>query len=140
QFEMVRDLAGNGHTVRLFAMHPFSVGGDDRRLARRICRRILKECGPETAALVSYAKLPMSPLEILSAMAKARFTVAMRFHSVLFAEHMEVPYVAVDYTCGGKIHAFLHERGEADRLSTLDHLIGGEVTATILQRLHPLPK
>jgi MoaA/NifB/PqqE/SkfB family radical SAM enzyme/polysaccharide pyruvyl transferase WcaK-like protein len=135
QFEMIRDLAIAGHSVRLFAMHPFAVGGDDRRLARRIYRRIQNECGPEVAALVSYAKLPMSPLEILAAMAKAKFTVAMRFHSALFAEHMGVRYLALDYTCGGKIHAFLTESGKESRLHSIDSLIEGNVSKQIHQEL-----
>lgn len=127
EFELVRDLATRGYRVRFFAMHTFEVGGDDRVLARRICNQIQKECDPEVASRVSYAKLPMSPLELLAAMTKAKTCLTMRFHSVLFAEKMGLRYIAIDYTSGGKIKNFLEKVDREDRLYTLEQLINGDV-------------
>jgi polysaccharide pyruvyl transferase WcaK-like protein len=49
----------------------------------------------------------------------------MRFHSVLFAETLGVPYIAIDYTGGGKIKALLQERGKLDRLISLKDIASG---------------
>ena len=42
-----------------------------------------------------------------------------------------MPYLAIDYTQGGKIHAFLKERGRLDRLITLEELISGKAKSRI---------
>jgi polysaccharide pyruvyl transferase WcaK-like protein len=55
----------------------------------------------------------------------AEFNLCMRFHSVLFAETLGVPYLAVDYTNGGKIKAFLETKGKLDRLISLQEVAEG---------------
>ncbi|MEJ7590186.1 MAG: polysaccharide pyruvyl transferase family protein [Planctomycetaceae bacterium] len=134
QFELIKWLSQNGYRVRLFAMHTFTIGCDDRVLNRRLVRQF-QQYDPSLAHLVTFARLPMSPLEILTAMAKARFTVAMRFHSVLFAYHMSVPFLAIDYTSGGKIKSFLDDHGATDKLFSLDDLIAGKPSAIIVQKM-----
>jgi polysaccharide pyruvyl transferase WcaK-like protein len=49
----------------------------------------------------------------------------MRFHSVLFAETLGVPYLAIDYTEGGKIKAFLEDKGKLNRLISLTDIAKG---------------
>ena len=65
------------------------------------------------------------PGVLLAAMARSPFSIRMRFHSVLFADTLGVPFLAVDYTGGGKIRGFLDDRGrEAARLDR-DDLVAG---------------
>jgi len=77
-------------------MHHFPVGWDDRLFARQLARQIANPrltCDWE----------PRTPREILEAMAAADFCVCMRFHSCVFAAEVGVPFLAIDYTAGGKI-------------------------------------
>ncbi len=118
--------------VGLYPMHSFVVGGDDRKFNRRLQRSLVESHGID-AGLLTYARLPMSPGEILRVMQSSRLNICMRFHSVLFAETLGVPYVAIDYTGGGKIEAFLEERGKLDRLITMDQIASGD-TKVIMDR------
>lgn len=110
--------------INLLPMHTFFVGGDDRILNRRLARRLVSEQGVPVER-VSCARLPMSPEEICRAMMRGAFNVCMRYHSVFFAETLGVNYVALDYTRGGKIPAFLKDVGRLDRLITLPELAAG---------------
>lgn len=113
--------------IHLLPMHTFTMGGDDRVLNRRLSKQLLAQ--PEIQAsqrAVQFARGPVSPLEILQSMYHAEFNLCMRFHSVLFAETLGVPYLAIDYTGGGKIKAFLQERGKLDRLISLQDIASGE--------------
>ena len=110
--------------VELGAMHYFPVGWDDRVLARRIARTIGQ---PDRLRAL---EAPMSPQEILHAMAEARFNICMRFHSVLFAEEIGAAYAAIDYTDGGKITGFLSDRGLMHKMIPLSAL--PELTQTAL--------
>ena len=55
----------------------------------------------------------------------AEFNLCMRFHSVLFAETLGVPYLAIDYTNGGKIKAFLEAKNKLNRLISLQEIATG---------------
>ncbi len=114
-----------GLLCSLLPMHSFQIGGDDRVLNRRLRRR-LAERGDVPASRIDVAALPVSPVEIVRAMSRARLNICMRFHSVLFAETLGVPYVAIDYTQGGKIRAFLEERNQLHRLISIDEFIAGK--------------
>ena len=77
----------------------------------------------------------MSPAEILAAMQRAQFCICMRFHSVLFAHELGIPYLAVDYTSGGKIHAFLSARDSLSRLIDLEELINSDPATKVLEQV-----
>ena len=116
-----------GLEIHLLPMHTFHVGGDDRVFNRRFAKAIsnLAEKQQSEASVV-FARGPVSPFEILQSMYRAEFNVCMRFHSVLFAETLAVPYLAIDYTGGGKIKAFLESKGKLDRLVSLQDVASGK--------------
>lgn len=119
----------NSHKLglRLFPMHTFAVGGDDRIFNRKIVKDLLVVAENEnTNCEVSYAREIVSPLEILRSMWQAKFNVCMRFHSVLFAQTLGVPYIAIDYTSGGKIEAYLRDKDAMNRLLTLEEVAQGK--------------
>jgi glycosyltransferase involved in cell wall biosynthesis/MoaA/NifB/PqqE/SkfB family radical SAM enzyme/GT2 family glycosyltransferase len=88
----------------LMPMHTFAVGQDDRDFARRFAETYLQDDDYDIGNKV------YSPQDILSVMSRSKFNVCMRFHSVLFAEKLDVPFVAIDYTGGGKIKGFLKDQ------------------------------
>jgi polysaccharide pyruvyl transferase WcaK-like protein len=55
----------------------------------------------------------------------AQLNVCMRFHSVLFCQELAAPFLAIDYTRGGKIRSFLQDQHAEDRLVDLETLAGG---------------
>ncbi len=127
-----------GLRVGLYPMHSFAVGGDDRKFNRRLARRVIeKHCLPPDA--LSVAGLPMSPAELLHVMQRSRVNVCMRFHSVLFVETLGIPYLAIDYTGGGKIRAFLEERDKLQHLLTLEQMATGRACAVFDQILSSKP-
>ena len=87
---------------------------------------------------VSFAREPVSPFEIIQSMYHAEFNICMRFHSVLFAETLGVPYIAIDYTGGGKIKAFLEEREKLDRLISLKDIASGNWEPQVINVLSNL--
>ena len=120
--EMLHNLAtGHDAPLHLLPMHCLSDGGDDRVNARRIARLLDERGGTVTRT----PWLPVSPWQIVDSMRRAKLCVCMRFHSVVFAETLGVPYIAVDYTGGGKIASFLRERGREDRMITPHELADG---------------
>jgi MoaA/NifB/PqqE/SkfB family radical SAM enzyme/polysaccharide pyruvyl transferase WcaK-like protein len=114
--------------VHLLPMHTFQVGGDDRVLNRRLAKDLANWL-PESR--VHFARSVVSPEEILQSMYSAKFNICMRFHSVLFAETLGVPYLAIDYTEGGKIKAFLTAKGKLDRLISLEEVATGNWKTTL---------
>ena len=65
----------------------------------------------------------MSPGEILSRLQASTMALCMRYHSVLFARELGTPFLALDYTRGGKVAGYLGDVGESDRLVSLDDFI-----------------
>lgn len=113
--------------IHLLSMHTFYVGGDDRVFNRRFAKAVSNLAAVKQSEVsVDFARGPVSPLEILQSMYCAEFNLCMRFHSVLFAETLDVPYLAIDYTGGGKIRAFLESRGKLERLISLQDLAVGQ--------------
>lgn len=88
------------HCVELGAMHWFPVGWDDREFAFELQALL---ANPR----VRVEMAPRSPKEVLGLMADAELNLCMRFHSVVFAHTIGAPFVAFDYTAGGKIASFL---------------------------------
>lgn len=108
-FEFVKALAAVSRMqVELHAMHCFQVGGDDRELNRWLARRARRDA--LDAQEFGFNRLPESPEEILESMANSALCICMRFHSVVFACELNVPFIAVDYTGGGKIASYLKVR------------------------------
>lgn len=103
------------HRVELWAMHHFPVGYDDRLFARRLVRQI-------TDTRLTAIWEPRTPGEVFAAMAGAAFCVCMRFHSSVFAAECGAPFLAIDYTAGGKIQGFLDDIGQERRLTSLPDL------------------
>ena len=97
-------------------MHTFVIGKDDRDFARRFAKTYMKDSNYKIGNRV------YSPQDILKIMATSPFNVCMRFHSVLFAETLDVPFIAIDYTGGGKIRGFLKDRKKEDFMIDRRHL------------------
>jgi len=119
-------------TIELWPMHYFPVGWDDRLLARRIARAI---GAPDRVRAI---ETPMSPNEILHAMAEARFNLCMRFHSVVFAQEIGAAYAAIDYTDGGKVAGYIGDRGLTHKmipLATLAELGSADLHAALSTRV-----
>ena len=106
--------------LNLLPMHCFHIGGDDRSFNRKIATKISNQNNFNT--LVKYTQLPVTPKEILEAMYSSRINICMRFHSVLFAETLGVPYLAIDYTNGGKIKSFLQDRNSLWKMISMNEI------------------
>lgn len=116
-----------GSDVHLLPMHTFAIGGDDRIFNRRFAPQISGRLASlKSHSQVRFARGPVAPVELLASMAQSRFNICMRFHSVLFAETLGVPYLAIDYTNGGKIKAFMEKTGRLDRLVSLHDITAGK--------------
>lgn len=102
----ILDLAlSNGCTIKLYSMHTFWVGGDDRIYYRAF----IKKHFADYPDLISYEKTPSSVDQITKAMKQSFLNITMRFHSVVFAHTLDTPFIAIDYTNGGKIFQFLKD-------------------------------
>ncbi len=116
--DLVRALSRQyGLRPRLLPMHHFVIGGDDRAFNRRFAARHIADLDP----IVEIRPLPVE--EILRSMQSAALNLTMRFHSTLFAYHLEAPFYAIDYTQGGKVRRFLQARDALDRLYSIDDLL-----------------
>jgi polysaccharide pyruvyl transferase WcaK-like protein len=104
-----------------YAMHTFTVGGDDREFNRRFITAYLD------GLQASYQPEPSSVDSIIDAMLNARLCICMRFHSVVFAHNLDRPFVAIDYTNGGKIKALLQDNGLLERLVSLQDIGAGQL-------------
>ncbi|MDB9755945.1 polysaccharide pyruvyl transferase family protein, partial [Winogradskyella sp.] len=90
-----------GLTPFAYPMHTFVIGQDDRDYFRYLKINYLPE--------LEFHKYNSSVNEAVSVMKGGKFTIAMRFHSVLFAHTLGVNFIPIDYTNGGKISAFLND-------------------------------
>jgi polysaccharide pyruvyl transferase WcaK-like protein len=116
--ENIKELcAATGLVPRFYSMHNFVVGNDDRDFAFRFTHEHFEK-GTYTVdnRLTSIEK-------VAAAMNTAALNVCMRFHSVAFADTLEVPYVAIDYTRGGKVSAFMNGHGKQDRMAGINSLL-----------------
>jgi polysaccharide pyruvyl transferase WcaK-like protein len=93
--------SGHSHTARV---HKYAVGGDDRLFYRRVLGEF-----PEILARLDDRH--RTPTEDLRLIARSRAVLAMRFHSVVFSLATKTPFLAVDYTLGGKIEGLLNDLG-----------------------------
>ena len=99
-------------------MHNFVIGGDDRDFSRRM----IKTYFPNDSR-VSYNKKLSTVASIAESMQSSELNICMRFHSVLFAETLNTNFLAIDYTMGGKIEAYLKENNAENMGFAITELI-----------------
>lgn len=104
---MVRDLTPEAG-IEFVPMHVLAMGGDDRRFAKRVASAMA-----DGAGFISVVHEPQTPAGVVASMVASCALVCMRYHSVVFARTLRIPFLAVDYTGGGKIPAFLADEGLA---------------------------
>ena len=114
-----------------FCMHKYAVGGDDRIFYRRLL-------APFPEILSRLDNRHRTPLEDLQLIARSRAVLAMRFHSVVFSLATNTPFLAVDYTLGGKIAGLLDDVGGSDALIPLDRFDGRRTAARLLSLQAPV--
>ncbi|WP_143746217.1 radical SAM protein [Marivita geojedonensis] len=112
--------------LRLLPMCHHWIGGDDRVFNRHLKRKLIAGHGLLDED-IQVENLPVSPDEILTAMRGAELNICMRYHSVVFAEQANAPYLAVDYTQGGKIAGFLNDIGRPERAISLAKVTAGRM-------------
>ena len=113
-----------------FCMHKYAVGGDDRIFYRRLLRQF--------PAIVSRLdNRHRTPGEDLELIARSRAVLAMRFHSVVFSLATNTPFLAVDYTLGGKIAGLLDDVGASDSLVPIDRFDGKSIATRLLSLESP---
>jgi MoaA/NifB/PqqE/SkfB family radical SAM enzyme/polysaccharide pyruvyl transferase WcaK-like protein len=105
---------------RLLAMHDFCVGNDDRDFNRRFAREHLADLDPVVELT------PYSVGDLLTSMHRATLCLCMRFHSLLFAQTLGVPFFAIDYTRGGKVAGYLRDHDCLDRMLSVEQVANGE--------------
>lgn len=110
--------------VRLLPMHHFCIGNDDRDFNREFGKTYLRDLEPIVESR------PLSVHELLTSMQEAALSVCMRFHSVLFANTLGVPFIAIDYTHGGKVSGYLEDYNKSDRMYTLKEIAAGKKIST----------
>ena len=104
-------------TIIPFCMHTYPVGGDDRQFYRRLF-------AGRPRILDNLNNCHQSPADALKAFASVSAVLAMRFHGVVFAVATKTPFLALDYTMGGKVEGFLTDVGAEDRLLGLQSFDG----------------
>lgn len=113
-----------------FCMHKYAVGGDDRLFYRRLLGEF-----PEILARLDDRH--RTPIEDLRLIARSRAILAMRFHSVVFSLATKTPFLAVDYTLGGKIEGLLNDLGLRHLLIAIDRFEGVSAAARLLSLKEP---
>ena len=125
--EMIRELHRLEPSLEIvpFCMHKYFVGGDDRKFYRRL----LKEF-PEILARLDDRHRP--PAEDLRLFSTSRAVLAMRFHSVVFSLATKTPFLAVDYTMGGKIAGLLRDVNTPELMRSIADFDGRSTASALL--------
>lgn len=111
----LKDLVKKKFEVYPFSMHKYAVGGDDRFYHNKLWKNDADIC-----SLIDWQH--QTPEHDLKQFYNSCGIVAMRFHSVVFAIATCTPFIAVDYTEGGKIASLLTMLGLNDRLFYISNL------------------
>lgn len=124
---MIRELLRLDPTLHIvpFCMHKYAAGGDDRAFYRRLLTNF-----PEILARLDHRH--RTPLEDLQTISRSRVILAMRFHSVVFSLATRTPFLAVDYTLGGKTAGLLDDVGAGDRLVPIERFDGLDAAKRLL--------
>jgi len=125
--KMIRELRRLRPSVRIvpFCMHKYTEGGDDRAFYRRL----LKDFPEEYSRIDNQHR---APVEDLQTIARSRAVLAMRFHSTVFSLATRTPFLALDYTRGGKIQGVLRDMGASDLLTSIDNFDGSQMAKRLL--------
>ena len=108
--------------VRLYHMHNFVVGADDRDFSRKLIGNYFP-----LQKYITYDKGLSTIDSVINAMRSSKINLCMRFHSVVFADTLNVKYYAIDYSNKGKIYHFLKDRGKLDNLISIENIIGEKI-------------
>ncbi|MGE5558185.1 MAG: polysaccharide pyruvyl transferase family protein [Bacillota bacterium] len=100
-----------------YSMHNFVVGNDDRDFNFRFVRKYFPGCKYRVENKLSTVE------NIVSAMTGSRLNLCMRFHSVVFAHILQTPFLAIDYTDGGKIFRYLSDSGGHQKMVSMDAIM-----------------
>ena len=103
-----------------YSMHNFVIGGDDREFYRYFTKKYFE--GEEFTIIYKLATVETT----IKAMKEAAFCLTMRFHSVLFAHTLEVPFFAIDYTNGGKIENFLNDNNAISKMRRISDFVNSD--------------
>lgn len=103
--------------VLLQNMHNFVIGNDDRDFSRYFIEKYFK--GVSEINITFDNKLATVD-SIVHAMRSSKHNICMRFHSVLFAQTLNVPFTAIDYTKGGKIRNYLMDNNASEHMMTVE--------------------
>lgn len=104
--------------IKFYHMHNFVIGNDDREFSKRFVTTHFNEWNN-----VSIQEELSTVENIAAAMCQSTLNVCMRFHSVLFAETLKTDFKAIDYTQGGKIEAYLKDKGKLQHIIRTEELI-----------------
>ncbi len=121
--------AKTGLNPQLLPMHTFFIGNDDRQFNRKLNNGYLKNVD-----LMIDNKI-YSVDGILENMSNSKLNICTRYHSVVFSETLNIPYLAIDYTNGGKVWSYLNDIGKLSNLITLDNLLSGEWKSIIDKKI-----
>ncbi len=111
-------------TIKLYHMHNFHIGYDDRDFSRRF----IHENFPNDNS-ISFHKELSSVDNIILAMKSAKLNLCMRFHSVLFAHTINADFYAIDYTQGGKIKGFLNDNNALNKIISIQDLLNEDTVS-----------
>ncbi|EGO62243.1 polysaccharide pyruvyl transferase family protein [Acetonema longum] len=112
-----RFCAQYGLVPRFYAMHNFVIGNDDRDFNFQFAKKYFVD-------REYYVENRLSTIDgIVKAMQTANVNLCMRFHSVVFANTLKTNYIALDYTNGGKILAYLSDVGQLKHMVTMQSII-----------------
>jgi polysaccharide pyruvyl transferase WcaK-like protein/MoaA/NifB/PqqE/SkfB family radical SAM enzyme len=125
--EMVRELQrlAPDWKLRPVPMHTHARGGDDRIFFQHLFGNI-----PGLADSWSWQRI--TPEAQFSEFRAARAVVAMRFHSAVLAIASGTPFVAIDYTRGGKIAGLLKSVGNDEGPLNMEGFSGREAAARVI--------
>ncbi len=118
--EIVKSISKKtGLTPHLLPMHTFVVGGDDRQFNRMLCDKYFKDSN-----VINDNKIHSAD-SIIKNMLGSKLNICTRYHSVVFSETLNIPYLAIDYTNGGKVWSYLNDIGKLSNLITFESLTSG---------------
>lgn len=107
----------NVEKIEFHHMHNFVIGNDDRDFSRYFAQKYFYNDKRV------YINKKLSTVDsIISSMKKSELNICMRFHSVVFAHTLNVDFIAIDYTMGGKIHSFLKDNNVLEKERTVEEL------------------
>jgi len=104
--------------IEFHHMHNFVIGNDDRDFSRYFVDKYFFN----DERVWINKKLSTVESTIVS-MQKSKLNICMRFHSVLFAHTLDTNFIALDYTMGGKIEAYLKDNNAIKNRLTINNII-----------------